>query len=339
MKRNIFDLDYPIIQAPMAGNILSPEFIATVCNNGMLGFIASGYLSLEQLEEQIIIVKQNLVNDEAKFGVNLFLDAKRNGAQKYHKPIEFIGFEHSIGLNTDDNEFIVPQSISEDDYVELLIKHNVPIVSCTFGFLGPRSVNKLKSYGIKIVGNATSIEEYRYCYHNGADAVVLQGTEAGGHQASFLTNEINQLIAVKLLKQARQLDLDIIIIVAGGVSCLNYRDYLEYGADYVQLGTAFMMTHESNFNETCKEFICNVSKTKLTKDITGKWARGTENKLIELMSAMSYFEFPTQHYMTTKLRSHAKAQNLPEYMALWASANVDNYSLISLNELINNLKS
>jgi nitronate monooxygenase len=339
MKRNVFDLDYPIIQAPMAGNILSPEFIANVCNNGMLGFIASGYLSLEQLEEQIIRVKQNLINDKAKFGVNLFLDAERIRAQKYSKPIEFIGFEHSIGLNIDDNEFIVPQSISKDDYVELLIKHNVPIVSCTFGFLEACSANKLKNHGIKIVGNATSIEEYRYCYHNGADAVVLQGAEAGGHQASFLSNEINQLSAVELLKQIRELDLDIAIIAAGGVSCLNFRDYLECSADYVQLGTAFMMTSESNVNETCKEFIRNISQTKLTKDITGKWARGTENKLIELMSAMSYFEFPTQHYMTAKLREFAKTQNLPEYMSLWASVNVDNYSLISLNELINKLKS
>lgn len=338
MKRNIFDLDYPIIQAPMAGNILSPEFIATVCNSDMLGFIASGYLSLEQLEEQIIIVKQNLVNDKAKFGVNLFLDAKRNGAQKYNKPIEFIQFEKSIGLDNN-NEFIVPQSISEDDYVELLIKHNVPIVSCTFEFLGPRSVNKLKSYGIKIVGNATNIEEVRYCYDSGGDAIVLQGAEAGGHQASFLSNETNQLSTVELLKQVRELDLDVTIIAAGGVSCLNYRDYLESGADYVQLGTAFMMTNESNVNDTCKNIIRNVSQTKLTKDITGKWARGTENKLIESMSAMPYFEFPTQHYMTAKLRGYAKAQNLPEYMSLWASANVDNYNLISLNELINKLKS
>ncbi len=333
MNRNIFDLDYPIIQAPMAGNILSADFIATVCNHGVLGFIASGYLSLEQLEERIINVWKSLTNPAAKFGVNLFLDDERKLAQTFAKPDYIKQIENEIGL-IGEAAFLVHSTIAESDYVDLLIKYSVPIVSCTFGFLQASSVDKLKDNGIKIIGNATTLAEFEYCLNNGADAVVLQGTEAGGHQASFLSNEVNQLSTKDFLKQVREFDNDTIIIVAGGLSVLNYRDYLGNGADYVQLGSVFMMANESNVSAKCKQFISESINTKLTKDITGKWARGVENKLVALTQDRCELDFPIQHYATTKLRQHAKNLDLPEYLSLWASSNKDNHARHSLQELI-----
>lgn len=338
MNRQIFNIKHPIIQAPMAGGILSPEFITKVCNHGLLGFIPAGYLSLDQLDEFIYKVKQNLSSINLPFGVNLFLEEQRVNDQVFDKPEYYQALEKELGFESRP-VFNVPKSIVESDYIDLLIKHSVPIVSCTFGVFSTDSIERLKKHNIKIIGNVTSVAEFESCYNNKADAIVIQGTEAGGHQASFLTNNINLNPTLELLKQVRTLNQTITLIAAGGISYKNYKEYFKYGADYVQLGTSFMMTYESNLPLTYKEFILKSKHlTTLTSDITGKWARGVKNELCNLTQNHCEYPFPYQHYLTTYLRQQAKLQHNPEYASLWGGSNEDNYVLCSLDELIAKLK-
>ena len=167
----------------------------------------------------------------------------------------------------------------------------------------------------------------------------MQGTEAGGHQASFLTNEINITSTLDLIKMVRSTNSNAPLIAAGGVSSSNYKKYFDIGADYVQLGTAFMMTHNSSLLEVYKNFIGSCEDTKLTKDITGKWARGVKNKLFEEISGKCHFEFPNQHYLTSPLRQESKRQQNPEYISLWAGSNRETYNRCTLEALIKVLKS
>ncbi|MFT4693774.1 MAG: NAD(P)H-dependent flavin oxidoreductase YrpB (nitropropane dioxygenase family) [Francisella sp.] len=116
----------------------------------MLGMIASGYLSLNDLEIFITEVK-NQLNAEAIFGVNLFIKA-------YLDKPNFLPTSKEI-LKAEELNFTVPKNIAEKDYIALLIKHKVQIVSTTFGILSKESITLLQKYNIEIIATVTSIAE------------------------------------------------------------------------------------------------------------------------------------------------------------------------------------
>jgi nitronate monooxygenase len=332
-NRRLLNTTYPIIQAPMAGGILSPQFIAKVCNSGMLGFIASGYLELDALKTLIRTTK-SLLYPGALFGVNLFIEEPRYITQTLLKPQSVMAVEAQ--LNIEPNlSFTTPPTIKESEYIELLIEQRVPIVSCTFGFLTPQAVLELKAHKIKLIGTATSIAEVNFCLEHGADAVIIQGMEAGGHQATFLTRSKNTSSTLNLLRKVRKTYPHLTLIAAGGISSANAAHYLANQADYVQLGTAFMMTQESNLAEQVKKYMLQKQTTVVTNKITGKFARGITNKLIEqLKNSQASYAFPLQHYATLDLRKTAKELTNPEYLSLWAGYNPDNLKIKTVDELI-----
>lgn len=222
------------------------------------------------------------------------------------------------------------------------------MLSTTFGFLSPESVNKLHKHDIMVIGNATSYDGVVFLLENKADAVILQGTEAGGHQSSFLSNNKNELSSLDLLDLVRAKHKDITLIVAGGISFENLATYFKHGANYVQLGTAFMLTNQSLLPESIKNYIVNKgsNNTVLTKDITGKYARGVKNQLIK--DLLDYtkgadinnevYAFPLQHYATSKLRAFAKQNNNPEYVSLWCGSNPQNLQTLDLEVLLTKLQ-
>ncbi len=321
----------------MAGGIISPKFVSNVCNNGLLGFIPGGYLNIQSLKEFIVTTK-SLLRSNALFGVNIFIDKEqRNIDQVFKKSLDVIKIEHLLNINFCDH-FTVHSTAKEDECIDLLIQQAVPIASCTFGFFNKYSVEKLKSNNIKIIGNATTLEEFKFCLEHGADAVVVQGTEAGGHQASFLEDTKNIKSTLITLEEIRKIYPHVVIIASGGISTKNMTNYFNSGANYVQLGTAFMMTYESSATDVTKKYIMKNQHTVLTDIITGKWARGIENSLTQHLQNNTY-DFPIRHYETAPLRAKAKGNSNPEYLSLWAGCNPDNLEMMSLEQLLDNIKS
>jgi Dioxygenases related to 2-nitropropane dioxygenase len=104
---------------------------------------------------------------------------------------------------------------------------------------------RLKQQNVIVIANATSLVEVKAAYQHGVDAIIIQGSEAGGHQASFLSNECNTLSSLELLHQAISLNLTIPLIVTGGINLNNFTKFLAAGASYVQLGTSFMLSNLS----------------------------------------------------------------------------------------------
>lgn len=193
----------------------------------------------------------------------------------------------------------------------------------TFGLLSDKAIIELKNHGIKLIANATSIDEIAYSIDKGIDIIIIQGNEAGGHQASFLHNQINKNTTLELLKSAKQKYLSKCFIAAGGISISNIQNYFNAGADYIQLGSAFMMTNESNISKETKNHIRNNFSTVVSDNITGKYARGIANTLIKDSSIREY-TFPIQHYHTANLRKYAKSENDFELQSLWIGSNKDN---------------
>lgn len=317
----------------MAGNIVTPQMVADICNSGMMGSIPSGYLTLTNLRTFIKETQRLTSND---FIVNIFIEPDHPVAGKLAKPHAVRNIEVKLGL-PDEDSFIYPVSVPLMDYVDLLIAMQVRYVSTTFGFFNSEIVTKLKAKNIIILATVTSPAEARFCIANGADGLILQGQEAGGHQGYFLTNQCGRLSTLELLDSVSRLDLGVPLIVAGGIGINDIPKFLSAGAQLIQLGSLFMLTETSGLPHTVKEYICKCTNTSFTKDITGQYARGVTNLLMsELVNTLNY-TFPIQHYATSRLRKYARDNLLTNYMALWVGKHA-NLEYNSLNVLLEKIK-
>ncbi|WP_165482778.1 nitronate monooxygenase [Legionella gresilensis] len=335
-KSNLLtSIPYPIIQAPMAGGIVSPELTAMVSNAGMLGSIASGYLSLEDCEKLILAVKSLTFQP---YIVNVFIEEPRCKEQVLPKPKTILALEKKAGL-VPKKTFIIPKTINQQSFAQLFVKHQVPIVSTTFGIFDADIIKYLKEHEVKLLVNCCSCAEAQYAAEQGADALILQGTEAGGHQGSFLTNEPNELTTLDLLKQVKKLELSLPLIAAGGINLDNIKTYWQAGAALVQLGTLFMLSNLSLLSKKCIQYLLSDQppiKTKLTDAITGKWVRSIENTLATSLKKADYL-FPVQHYATTYLRSMCRKKSFFDFTGLWLGKH-ENYQFLIIEDLINRLR-
>jgi len=326
------ELKYPVVQAPMAGGLISADFVAQVSNFGFLGSVAGGYLSVDELRQMIRQVKAKTTNP---FLVNIFIfgDLSEIENTTHPKPQSVQELER---LFTDqvNPEFSVPVLPSEDEYVNLVIEEGVKYVSSTFGFFLPKSVDKLKSKNIKVIASCSSMSEVNHCIARGADAIIFQRSEAGGHKSGF-TNIIFSDSIFGLFKQAKILHPNVPFIVAGGILPIEIPNFLAAKFNAVQLGSAFLLTHESNLSKCAREVILKPHETVVSKVITGRNARWLKNKLLERLSlATDVYKTPLlQHYATLELRRMAQLAESPDYIAILISEKAQQLKSQPLSDL------
>jgi nitronate monooxygenase len=318
-------IEYPIIQAPMAGGITTSKLVAAVSNAGGLGMIGAGYMTPMQIREQIREIKQLTSNP---FGINLFV------------PNEFQVTEHEITsaqqklnqlrkqLNLQSKESMDIPTVSDvlnnfTEQIKVVIEEQVPICSFTFGIPTKEVIAELKQSNSILIGTATTVREAEKNEKAGIDLVVAQGSEAGGHRGSFMNEDQECLIGLMSLIPQVVDAVSIPVIAAGGImDGRGLRASLCLGAKGVQMGTAFLTCVESGAHPVYKEAILNAneSDTVLTRSFSGKWARGIKNEFISEMNDFepSLPEYPIQNKLTQDIRKTAAAQNNPAFMSLWS---------------------
>ncbi|WP_228548322.1 NAD(P)H-dependent flavin oxidoreductase [Sporosarcina obsidiansis] len=326
-------LKYPIVQAPMAG-VTTPEFVAACSEAGALGSIGAGYLSADATRD---IIQQTKQLTDQPFQVNLFVPEKtavdEKQIEKAYQALQPIGKQ--LGLP----EWDTTLSSSEfDEQVQVLIEERVPICSFTFGLPERAIIQKLKQHEIFLIGTATTVEEALLAEQAGMDAVVLQGSEAGGHRGSF-SEELSMIPLDKLLEETVDL-LQIPIIAAGGIALQSQvHNLLSNGAAAVQVGTALLATNESGANSFHKEAVLQAreNSTVLTTAFSGKMARGIRNSFINQMEEAPIAPYPYQNDLTKPIRSAALKEGKPAYMSLWAGENVHHCRGGNVKEVIKTL--
>ena len=323
----LLSIDYPIIQAPMAGGITTSKLVAAVSNNGALGMIGAGYMSPIQLREQIREIKQLTTNN---FGVNLFVPSKFKILENEVKMVnsllntyreELNIFEENITLPNVDNAFL-----SYMQQINVVIEEGVPICSFTFGVPTADVMEKFKQLNITTIGTATTVAEAISIEKLGMDAVVVQGSEAGGHRGNFISSHEDGLIGLMSLIPQVADTVKIPVIGTGGImDGHGLVAALSIGAKAVQMGTAFLTCEESGAHPIHKEAIlCSKDgDTILTRAFSGKWARGIKNKYIMEMEQYKDIipNFPIQNVLTQSIRKASANQNNQEFMSLWAGQN------------------
>ncbi|WP_338778719.1 nitronate monooxygenase [Streptomyces sp. DG1A-41] len=311
---------HPIVQAPMAGGVSVPKLAAAVCEAGGLGFLAAGYKTADGMYQEI---KQLRSLTGRPFGVNLFMPQP-----EYADPAAVDVYAHQLAGEASwyEAELGDPDSGRDDGYetkLTVLRDNPVPVVSFHFGTPSREVVDALHRVGTFVLVTATTPDEARAVERAGADAVIAQGIEAGGHQGTHRDIPETDGSGVGLLSLVAQIReaVSIPIIAAGGIMRGGQiAAVLAAGASAAQLGTAFLATAESGANALHKQALTNplFVRTELTRAFSGRPARGLVNRFLREHGPYAPAAYPEIHHLTSPLRKAAAKAGDAQGMALWA---------------------
>ena len=290
-----------IVLAPLAGGPSTPELAAAVSDAGGLGFLGAGYLSVDELERRI---DETRSLTDAPFGVNLFVLEEQ--------PVDRAALD--AYLATIDGDLGEPHY--DDDQlaakVELLERKRVAVVSTTFARPADALVDRLRASGAEVWVTVTSPEEAAEAQ---ADALVLQGAEAGGHRGSWTDADGPDLTLDELLARV---EARVPLVAAGGIATRErVREVLAAGATHVQVGTAFLLCPEAGTSEPHRAAVAAGGATAVTRAFTGRRARGIVNEFMRAHPDAPS-AYPWIHHATAPLRAAARAAGDPEQINLWA---------------------
>jgi nitronate monooxygenase len=314
-----FGLRLPLVQAPMVG-ATTPALVAAASNAGALGVLGAGAMTPEKLAAEVAEIR---AATSRPFGINLFVlgpaapdDAMLRRALDAIDPLR-----EELGLPPGRAPERYASAFGEQ--LDQAIALRVPVVSFTFGVLGAADVARLKAAGSYVIGTATHVAEGIAWRDAGADAVCAQGAEAGGHRGTFIDAEKNPLIGTMALVPQLVDALDIPVLAAGGImDGRGIAAALALGAQAAQLGTVFLACAESSAAQDWKKRLAasEDTSTSVTRAITGRYARGIRNRLMDRLEAepARVAPYPVQNALTQELRQAAARADRGDYLSLWA---------------------
>lgn len=299
----------------MGGGPSTPALAAAVSKAGGLGFLAAGYKTSEALGAEIASLRRLT---SGPFGVNLFCAAHAlvdGGAiAAYSSLLEGEATKRAVALGEprfDDDSF--------DAKLEIVLRDRAPIVSFTFGCPDADIVQRLHEREVSVWVTVTDVAEAQQAVGAGADALIVQGVEAGGHRGSFQDldghGELSLLPLLRLVARASELPL----VASGGIADgASVAAALVAGAHAVQIGTGFMRCPESGTNSAHKAALAQTTPTALTRAFTGRRARGIVNAFMRNYEASAPAAYPHIHHLTAPLRAAARSADDTDALNLWA---------------------
>ncbi|WP_086826071.1 nitronate monooxygenase family protein [Allokutzneria sp. NRRL B-24872] len=327
------DLRVPVIAAPMAGWVSTPELVTAVGSAGGLGFLAAGYLPAESVAGHIARTREL---GPHPFGVNLFVPGPESEAdlRPYRESLRADAARYEVTLDE--------PRWDDDDYaakLDLVVRERVPVVSFTFGCPEPATVRRLRDNGIQVVVTVTTPAEACIAVDAGADALCVQGADAGAHRGLFTDDgsadggpSYGLLTALRLVLEA----VDVPVIATGGLMHgADVAAVLTAGAVAAQLGTAFLRCPEAGTALAYRAVLAEGNRpTEFTRAFTGRPARGLVNRFMTEHDADAPSAYPQLHHLTKPVRAAANRAGDVEAMSLWAG---QGYSLgreLSAAELV-----
>lgn len=334
----LLQIDLPIFQAPMAG-ISTPAMAAAVSNAGGLGFLAFGASTPAQARQMLADTRALTTRP---FGVNLFChapaqaDAAREAAWMAHLAPYFaeFGADGGSGLKEIYTSFLADQAM-----FELLLEERPAVISFHFGLPPQAVIDAFKGRGIVLLGGATDVSEARQIASAGLDGIIAQGYEAGGHRGVFdpangdparadpagadpagADPAIGTFALVQLIARATPLP----VIATGGImDGRGIAAALLLGASAAQLGTAFLLTPESNAGAGYRALLKSerALRTRTTSAISGRAARSIVNRYVEQVDgagAPAAPDYPVAYDAGKRLHAAALAAGSFEFGATWA---------------------
>ena len=318
MVLGFWDLDVPIVGAPMAGGPGTPALAAAVSNAGGFGFLASGYVSAERLAHEIAAARAATTGP---IGVNLFVPqpsvADVFALDHYAEALDELAEHYGVEVG-------YPQFGDDDGWqqkLEVVADLRPEMVSFTFGAPPPDVLRWFGALGMLLFITVTSAYEAGVALAAGADGLIVQGPEAGGHRGTFAPDmEPGKESLYTLLARIRS-SHDVPLIAAGGIGTPeDVAAVLNRGAVAAQLGTALLLSDEAGTNAAHRaalqhpEFVSTV----VTRAFSGRYARGLENDFTRLFDNIAPLGYPEVNQMTSPIRKASAYLEDPHGTNLWA---------------------
>jgi nitronate monooxygenase len=336
----LFGVELPVIQAPMAG-VQDAALAAAVSNAGGLGSLPCASLGPDGLENELA----RLVGlTDKPFNVNFFCHRQpcEQARQMQAWVTKLAPYYEELGLEPPTTGQVGGRRPFDADAMAVMEQFRPAVVSFHFGLPDRQWVARIKSWGTRVISTATTVEEAAWLADRGVDAVIAQGIEAGGHRGSFLTADMTtQMGTLSLVPQILSA-VDLPVIAAGGIaSAGGVEAALALGAAGVQVGTAFLLCPEATTGKLHRAALASAASrhTALTNVFTGRPARGIVNRLVREVGPMSAAAppFPTAAGALAGLRKAAEKQGRDDFTSMWCGQNATGCREITAAELLRSL--
>lgn len=308
-------MQLPVVQAPMAGGPSTPALAAAVSNAGGLGMLAAGYKQASDLADEIAVLREWLTDDRP-FGVNLFAPPPAGpgpSAEVSRYAARLAPLAAAAGVSLGEPRF------DDDAYaakLDVVIEARPAVLSVAFGVPSEADVARLHAAGIAVWITITTLHEATVAVGVGADALIAQGAEAGGHRGGFRDDDHAPASLPELLTAV--LPQPIPVIAAGGImDGAGTQRALAAGAAAVQCGTAYLRSPEAGTSEVHRQAL-GTRETVLTRAFSGRRARGIANGWIDAVGPAAPRAYPEIHHLTAPLRAHGRSSGDPDLVNLWA---------------------
>jgi nitronate monooxygenase len=320
----LFGIELPIIQAPMAGAQGSAMAIA-VCAAGGLGSLPCAMLTTDGLRKELAAIT---AATSRPYNVNFFChpqpapDAQREAAWRRTLSPYF----RELGIDEAAIAAGPGRSPFSDEAADVLDDFRPAVVSFHFGLPSPRLLERVRSWGSKVLSSATTVDEARWLEDHGADAIIAQGSEAGGHRGMFLTDDLTTQVGTFALLPQVVRAVRLPVIAAGGIADADgVAAALALGAAGVQPGTAYLLCPESTITPLHRAALQDprARHTALTNLFTGRPARGIVNRAIREIGPVNAAApaFPLATTAMSALRSKCEGLGSDDFSPMWCGQN------------------
>ncbi|MNZ43111.1 Nitronate monooxygenase [compost metagenome] len=336
---SLFDIRFPVLQAPMAG-AQDHRLAVAVSQSGGLGAIPAGMLDAPRLDAELSAYRA-LTNRPCN--VNFFChqpplidDAREQGWRE-----RLAGFYRELQVDTAQVAHGPSRQPFDAAMAQVIEKHRPAVVSFHFGLPAEDLLERVRRSGAKIIASATTLAEGLWLQEHGVDAVIAQGLEAGGHRGMFLDTDLStQLGTFALLPQLVDA-LQVPVIAAGGiVDARTVKAARVLGAAGVQVGTAYLASPQSQASALHRAALQSprARHTVVTCAFTGRPARGIVNRLIREVGPLPEVPaFPLAGNAIAPLRARAESLGLDDFSPLWSGQNASHCRAIDAGQLTREL--
>jgi nitronate monooxygenase len=314
----LLGITHPVIQAPMSG-FTPPQLAAAVCNAGGLGSIGCAGQPSALVREQVALLRQAT---NRPFNLNFFVHARPpispEATARMQARLTPYFEELGLGPVPEPKEPFPP---FDTEQLELVLELRPRVVSFHFGLPTQSAVQRIREAGCTILSSATTVAEARLLEANGADVVIAQGVDAGGHRGSFSGSPGAGLVGTMALVPQIVDAVRVPVIAAGGIADgRGLAAAFALGASGAQIGTAFLGCPEASVSPLHLARLRSATDdgTELTRAFTGRPARALRNRFVVEMADTAPLEFPLQASLSGPLWQLPSEGARAQFMPLWA---------------------
>jgi nitronate monooxygenase len=317
----LFKTEFPIVLAPMAG-IMDAELVIAAAQGGALGSLPCAMLTAEKAREQVNIIRQRV---SAPVNMNFFChkpltsDPKREAAWKQR----LAPYYKELGLDPATPIDAANRAPFDAAMCEVVEELKPEVVSFHFSLPDQALLKRVKAAGCMVMGAATIVKEAIWLQENGADVIIAQGAEAGGHRGMFLTENISEQPGTFALVPQVVDAVKVPVIAAGGIADgRGIAAAFALGAAGVQIGTAYLRCPESRVSAPARAALSQGldNSTVITNVMTGRPARGIANRVMREVGPISPDApvFPHAATALAPLKAAAEKLGKVDFTSLWA---------------------